>query len=124
MDPQIAKAYIGGRGLGIYFMSKEVEPTCDPFSGANKLILATGPLTGTRAPTGARYMVMTQSPLTGALTCSNSGGHFPTELKRAGERTVNAERLFLVKAGVSVENEEAMEIFHGGCCEVDRRRPA
>jgi len=29
-------------------------------------------------------MVMTKSPLTGAITCSNSGGHFPTELKRAG----------------------------------------
>jgi aldehyde:ferredoxin oxidoreductase len=46
--------------------------------------MATGPLTGTGAPTGARYMVMTKSPLTGAITCSNSGGMFPTELKRAG----------------------------------------
>jgi aldehyde:ferredoxin oxidoreductase len=29
-------------------------------------------------------MVMTKSPLTGAITCSNSGGVFPTELKRTG----------------------------------------
>ena len=48
------------------------------------LIMATGPLTGTGAPTGARYMVMTKSPLTGAITCSNSGGMFPTEFKRTG----------------------------------------
>ncbi len=46
--------------------------------------MATGPLTGTGAPTGARYMIMTKSPLTGAITCSNAGGRFPTELKRAG----------------------------------------
>jgi aldehyde:ferredoxin oxidoreductase len=43
-----------------------------------------GPLTGTGAPTGARYMVMTKSPLTGAITCSNAGGMFPTEFKRTG----------------------------------------
>jgi aldehyde:ferredoxin oxidoreductase len=84
LDPKIAKAYIGGRGLGIYYLSNEVEPTCDPLSSDNKLIMATGPLTGTRAPTGARYMVITKSPLTGAITCSNSGGKFPTELKKAG----------------------------------------
>jgi aldehyde:ferredoxin oxidoreductase len=29
-------------------------------------------------------MVMTKSPLTGAITCSNSGGMFPTEFKRTG----------------------------------------
>ena len=46
--------------------------------------MATGPLTGTGAPTGARYMVMTKSPLTGAITCSNSGGMFPRELKKTG----------------------------------------
>ncbi len=65
-------------------MSREVDPNCDPFGDDNKLILAAGPLTGTLAPTGARYIVTTKSPLTGALTCSNSGGYFPTELKRAG----------------------------------------
>jgi aldehyde:ferredoxin oxidoreductase len=48
------------------------------------LIMAAGPLTGTAAPTGARYMVTCKSPLTGAITCSNSGGKFPTELKKAG----------------------------------------
>ena len=84
LDPRVAKAYIGGRGLGIYYMLREVEPTCDPFSAENKLIFATGPLTGTHAPTGARYMVITKSPLTGALTCSNSGGYFPAELKKTG----------------------------------------
>ena len=84
LDPQVAKDYIGGRGFGIYTLNREVDPACDPLSPENVLVMATGPLTGTGAPTGARYMVMTKSPLTGAITCSNSGGRFPTELKRSG----------------------------------------
>jgi len=84
LDPKVAKDYIGGRGLGIYYLNKEVDPKVDPLSPGNIIVMATGPLTGTGAPTGARYMVMTKSPLTGAITCSNSGGRFPTELKRAG----------------------------------------
>jgi aldehyde:ferredoxin oxidoreductase len=84
LDRETLKNFIGGRGLGIYTMLKEVEPTCDPLGPENKMIMAVGPLTGTRAPTGARYMVMTKSPLTGAVTCSNAGGFFPAELKKTG----------------------------------------
>lgn len=84
LDPDAARAYIGGRGLGIYYLNKEVDPACDPLSPENIMVMATGPLTGTQAPTGARYMVMTKSPLTGAITCSNSGGRFPTEFKKTG----------------------------------------
>ncbi len=84
LDRKIAKDYIGGRGIGIFYMNKELDPLCAPLSAENIIIFATGPLTGTGAPTGARYMVMTKSPLTGAVTCSNSGGYFPTEFKKAG----------------------------------------
>lgn len=84
LDLAVAKNYIGGRGLGIHYLLKMLAPGCDPLSPDNPLIMATGPLTGTKAPTGARYMVMTKSPLTGALTCSNSGGRFPAQLKWTG----------------------------------------
>jgi len=84
LDPKVARNYIGARGFGIYFLRKEVEPGCDPLSPGNKLIMAAGPLTGTAAPTGARYVVTTKSPLTGSITCSNSGGYFPAELKKSG----------------------------------------
>jgi len=84
LDAKVAKNYIGGRGLGIYYLNKEVDPRVDPLSPDNIIVMATGPLTGTGAPTGARYMVMTKSPLTGAITCSNSGGQFPTQMKRSG----------------------------------------
>jgi len=84
LEPRVARDYIGGRGLGVYFLNKESDPRCDPLSPENLIVMATGPLTGTGAPTSARYMVMTKGPLTGAITCSNSGGFFPRELKRSG----------------------------------------
>ena len=91
LNPQIIRDFVGGRGLAIYFMLKEVDPKCDALGKENKLIMTTGPLTGTKAPTGGRYMVTTISPLTNAITCSNSGGHFPTELKRSGYDAIIVE---------------------------------
>ncbi len=76
--------YIGGRGLAARYLLEEMDPTVDPFSSENKLIFATGPLTGTPAPCGARYMVVTKGALTDAITTSNSGGHWGPELKFAG----------------------------------------
>lgn len=84
LDPRVAKDYIGGRGFGIQRLLREVDPSCDPLSPENALVMAAGPLTGTKAPTGARYMITTKSPLTGSITCSNSGGHFPAEMRKAG----------------------------------------
>lgn len=84
LDPIIARNFIGGRGLGSKYLLDEVNPKIDPFSSDNKLIFATGPVTGTPALGGNRYEVVTKSPLTGAITSSNSGGYWGPELKFAG----------------------------------------
>ena len=84
LDPKLARAYIGGRGLGTKILCDEVDPKVDPLNPKNKLIMATGPLTGTNASTGGRYMVITKSPLTGAVACSNSGGYIGAEIKFCG----------------------------------------
>ncbi len=79
-----AKEYLGSRGLASKYLVEEVDPKVDPLSAANKIIWATGPLTGTMASTGGRYTVVTKGPLTGAIACSNSGGYWGAELKMAG----------------------------------------
>jgi aldehyde:ferredoxin oxidoreductase len=76
--------YVGGRGLAARYLYEEMDPTVDPLGPDNKLIFATGPLTGTPVPCGARYMVVTKGALTNAITTSNSGGHWGPELKFAG----------------------------------------
>ncbi len=79
-----ARKYIGGRGLATKYLMEGMDPLADPLSPENLLIMATGPLTATPTPTGNRYMVVTKSPLTGVLANSNSGGVFPTMMKRSG----------------------------------------
>ena len=79
-----AHDYLGSRGLASKYLVEEVDPKVDPLSPANKLIMSTGPLTGTLASTGGRYTVVTKGPLTGAIACSNSGGFFGAEMKFAG----------------------------------------
>ncbi|MEY3380565.1 MAG: hypothetical protein RLZZ596_2261 [Pseudomonadota bacterium] len=79
-----ARSYLGSRGLGTKYLVEEVDAKVDPLSPANKLIWATGPLTGTMASTGGRYTVITKGPLTGAIACSNSGGYWGAELRMAG----------------------------------------
>ncbi|WP_418318777.1 aldehyde ferredoxin oxidoreductase family protein [Piscinibacter sakaiensis] len=79
-----ARQYLGSRGLASKYLVEEIDPKVDPLSPDNKIIWATGPLTGTMASTGGRYTVVTKSPLTGAIACSNSGGYWGAELKMAG----------------------------------------
>ena len=84
LDPDMAKDYVGGRGLAEKYLVDEVDPTVDPLSEDNKLIFATGPLTGTGLIASSRYMVVTKSPLNNCIACSNSGGYFGPEIKYAG----------------------------------------
>ncbi|MFW6312922.1 MAG: aldehyde ferredoxin oxidoreductase family protein [Spirochaetota bacterium] len=80
----LARQYIGGRGLGSRMLINEIDPKIDAFDEKNKLIFFTGPLTNTSAPTGGRYMVVTKSPLTGTIASSNSGGVWGAYFKKAG----------------------------------------
>lgn len=79
-----AKTYLGQRGLATKYFVEECDAKVDALSPENKMLFATGPLTGTMASTGGRYSVITKSPLTGTIACSNSGGYFGNEMKQAG----------------------------------------
>lgn len=81
---EIAKNFIGGAGLGIKYLFDEVKSGTDPLGPDNKLIFASGPLSGTSVPCASRMAVTGKSPLTGAVGMALSGGHFPVELKFAG----------------------------------------
>jgi aldehyde:ferredoxin oxidoreductase len=84
LSAELSKAFIGGRGLGGKMLTDEIPAGIDALSEENKLFFITGPLTGTAAPTGGRYMVVTKSPLNDVIASSNSGGFWGAELKFAG----------------------------------------
>ncbi len=84
LDDEVSRKFIGGRGAGTYLLATMLKGQEDALSPENPLIFSTGPLTGTAAPTGGRYMAICKSPLTNLVACSNSGGQFGAELKRTG----------------------------------------
>ncbi|MBU0603885.1 MAG: aldehyde ferredoxin oxidoreductase family protein [Gammaproteobacteria bacterium] len=102
-----ARDYLGQRGLATKYLVSEIDPKVDPLAPENKIIWATGPLTGTMASTGGRYSVVTKGPLTGAIACSNSGGYFGAELKFAGWDMVIIEGRASSPVYLSIENDKA-----------------
>lgn len=85
LKEEIAKKYIGGIGLGIRLWLDNSEPGLDPFSPENPLVLTTGPLSGTIAPTGGNgHAFVSKSPQTYGIAEAKSHGFFGAELKRAG----------------------------------------
>ncbi|WP_457571243.1 aldehyde ferredoxin oxidoreductase family protein [Desulfovulcanus sp.] len=77
-------AGLGGRGLTSRIVRKEVPPTCHPLGKDNKLVIASGLLTGTIAANTGRISVGGKSPLTGGIKESNAGGVFSQKLAKLG----------------------------------------
>ena len=55
IDPKVLKNFVGGRGLGAKLVFDEMDPRADPLGEESRLVFATGPLSGTRAPTSGRF---------------------------------------------------------------------
>ncbi len=107
LNMEWAQHYLGQRGLASKYLTEEIDPECDALGPDNKLIMTTGPLTGTMASTGGRYSVVTKSPLTGAIACSNSGGFIGAEIKAAGWDMIIFEGKAPQPVYLYVENEKA-----------------
>ncbi len=84
LEPELARAYLGGRGLNVKRLWDELPAHTSGTSPDNLLIFGVGPLAGSLFPGGARYNVSAMSPQTGILGDSNAGGAFGPALKFAG----------------------------------------
>jgi len=78
----IYEKHIGGKGMAGYYLrpfcSLEIDNPDLP------MLIFTGPLNGTIAPTSGRGTIMSRSPLTGGICDTSVGGKLATQLKRAG----------------------------------------
>lgn len=84
LDPDLARAYVGGSGLAARFAYDMIDDTTDPLGPENPLIVMTGPLVGTAMPSAGRCSICGLSPLTGIWGESNTGGFIGPELRFAG----------------------------------------
>src|SRR5512138_272094 len=84
LDMEMARLFLGGRGLGARLLWDLVGPGVDPLGPENVLIFTNGPLTGTGYQTSNRFSVTTKSPLTGTVLDANSGGYWGMQFKKTG----------------------------------------
>jgi aldehyde:ferredoxin oxidoreductase len=84
LDMEIARLFLGGRGLGARLLWDLVGPQVEPLSPENVLIFTTGPITASASQTSNRFNVSTKSPLTGTILHANSGGWWGMQFKRTG----------------------------------------
>ena len=107
LNMEWAQKYLGQRGHATKYLVEETDPKVDPLSPKNKMIMATGPLTGTCASTAGRYSVIPKGALTGAIACSNSGGFFGNEMKNAGFDMIIFEGKAKSPVYLLVQNDQA-----------------
>ena len=84
LNMEMARLFLGGRGLGARLLWNLVGAEVDPLSLENVLIIANGPLTATGYQTSNRFSVTTKSPLTGTVLDANSGGFWGMQFKKTG----------------------------------------
>ncbi len=78
------KLYLGGKAMASKIMYDRFDGSEKALSEENKIIISTGPLTGSFAPSSNRFNISSLSPLTGITASSNCGGNFGFYLKKAG----------------------------------------
>ena len=83
LDPEHARMFIGGKGLGLLYLTREVPPGTDPLSPGNKLVFAAGPFNGI-VPGASKIAVVSKSPLTRLVHDSYAGEFFAPMLRAAG----------------------------------------
>ena len=104
--------FTGGIGFG-YKVIFDEAPTAEPFSPENRIIFATGPLTGTFAPSTGRSEVISISPHVYApgskhplVTRSGFGGYFGAELKLAGYDALIIQGKASKPVYISINNDD------------------
>ncbi len=121
---ELARDFIGGRGFGIYFLTKEVPQHADPLGPENKLIISNGPLSGMLAPGGGKCDWTTKSPLTGGYASASMGGHFTAEMKYAGIDSIilegtSPDPVYLFIDDQKVELRDATWLWSKGAIEAE-----
>jgi len=115
-EESVYRKYLGGRGIGLYYTMKEIDPQCDPLGADNSLVFASGLLNGIPGPGIPKYSVLTKSPLTGCIGESEAGGFWGPTLRLCAFDAIvvkgKAERpIFLAVTDGEVRIEDAAELW-------------
>lgn len=84
LDGGILRKYLGGTGLGIKLLYDEVPPNVQWSDPENRVIIATGPLTGTSVGGTGGFSLVTKGCLTNGATSVQANGFMGAYLKFCG----------------------------------------
>src|SRR5689334_19296252 len=84
LDPATARAWLGGTGLGARILYDEVPAGVEWDDPENRLIIAAGPLAGTKVHGAGTYSAVTRGPMTNLLGATQANGFFGAYLKQNG----------------------------------------
>ena len=123
-EEEIYLKYLGGYGMGAYYLYTRQKANIDPLGPESILGFLAGPLTGTPAITGNRFVVVGKSPKTGGWGDANCGGRFGSALKQAGLdgiffRGISQKPVYVVVEKGDVTVHDASEYWGLGCLETE-----
>ncbi|MHA1848832.1 MAG: aldehyde ferredoxin oxidoreductase family protein [Promethearchaeota archaeon] len=105
-DEDVYRSFLGGYGIGVYYLYRSIEKGADPLGEGNVLGFCPGLLTGTLAPLSGRCMICAKSPLTGTWGDSNVGGRLGVAIKRSGHDAVFIKGISNKPVYILVTNEK------------------
>ncbi|MFB0504089.1 MAG: aldehyde ferredoxin oxidoreductase N-terminal domain-containing protein, partial [Candidatus Bathyarchaeia archaeon] len=83
-DEETLRKYIGGTGIGAKILYDEVPPKIDWSDPQNRLVLASGPLGGTRIGGSGTFSLVTKGALTNGATSVQANGLFGAYIRFSG----------------------------------------
>ena len=102
--------YLGGKIMAAKILYDNLTGTEEAFSEENLVVISTGPLTGTIAPSTSRFNISSLSPQTGITASSNCGGNFGYYLKKAGYDALVIKGRCREHTWIEIENDNF--VFH------------
>ncbi|MDR0502974.1 MAG: aldehyde ferredoxin oxidoreductase family protein [Treponema sp.] len=84
INEEYYRNFIGGKTLAARLLLDLMPKGLDALDPGAVLIINTGPLNGTGAPSSSRFNITFKNVLTGGIASSNCGGTFGFMMKRAG----------------------------------------
>ena len=122
---EVYEQVLSGKGLGAWYLYKNIPAGADPLGADNILGFVSGALAGTGAPMCGRWMVVTKSPLTGGWGDANCGGNFSPAIKRCGVdaifvKGISAKPVFLYMDDETCELRDASKYWGMDAVEAEK----
>ena len=84
VGPEIMRKWVGGTGLGVYFLIKRSRQRCSGTIPENRVIIATGPLGNTRFSGTGTISCVFKGPMTELAGATQANGYLGAFLRSQG----------------------------------------